>query len=79
MNLIIVIVCGLIACIISFVLGGKFAISRKAKKMIEQMSMGDIILDMADASENTVQCQFSKSPREMLGLSFILLEVKIRQ
>ena len=76
---IVVVICAIVACIISFICGYRYAINSKAKKMIEQMNMGEIILDLSNSSDETIKCQFDKSPREMLGLNFILLEVKIRQ
>ena len=78
MELVIAIVSCVVLCVISFVLGGKFAINRKAKKMIEQMHMGTIVFDLA-SNDDTIQCQFDKNPREMLGLEFVMMNVKIRQ
>lgn len=68
-----------LAIIVSFMAGFNFAMRGKAKDMIEKMHMGTIILDTRDDANETIQCQFDKSPRELLNMDFILMEVKIRR
>lgn len=68
-----------LAIILSFMAGFNFAMRGKAKDMIERMDMGTIILDTRDDANETIQCQFNKSPRELLNMDFILMEVKIRR
>ena len=69
----------LLAIIFSFMAGFNFAIKHKAKEMIETMNMGSIIVDFTNDAEEPISCRFDKSPREMLNMDYILLDVKVRQ
>jgi len=68
-----------IAFVIGIIIGNRIAIAIKAKRMLEKMDMGMLVINLNDDSTNNIECRFKKSPREMIGLDYILLEVKIRQ
>lgn len=68
-----------VAIIFAFWLGGRVALNKKAKKMIEEMNFGTIIFDMTSVEADTISCEFDKNPKEMLGFNYILMEVKIRR
>ena len=69
----------LLALTFAFMAGFNFAMHNKAKDMLNKMYMGTIVFDMRTDADETFQCQFEKSPREMLDKDYILMEVKIRQ
>lgn len=68
-----------LAIIFSFICGWHLALHKKAKKMIEECDFGDIILDMKSPENDLVNCEFTRNPKEMLGMNYILLQVKIRK
>jgi preprotein translocase subunit YajC len=69
----------LLAIIFAFIMGWHYAIHKKAKHMIDDMLMGEIILDISSVEEDTIKCQFDRNPKEMMDKNYIMLEVKIRQ
>ena len=50
-----------------------------AKKMIEKWYGGDIIIDMSNVESDTLSVEFDKNPKELMGLSYTIMGIKIRE
>lgn len=77
--IVIYVIIAIIICIAVFIFGVLYGKHLYPKDLINNYDFGDIIIDMSSAESDTFSIDFSKNPKEMFNLDFVLLNVKIRE
>lgn len=63
----------------SFIFGSRHGQNKIATTMVNKFDFGDVVIDMSSVDKPLISADFNRNPKEMLGLNYILLNVKIRE
>ena len=69
----------IVAAAIIFIAGFQIGLHYYAKKLLTKYYGGDLIIDISSIEAETLQVEFEKNPKELLGYKYVLMGVFIRE